>query len=84
MSSTNDPTHSQYLRTAADLKIVHMKKYLQLKMKTPANNQALLFEIVIVNGEKAIILDDQLTLKDVCQHFWDGQSDVVLHFRTVR
>mmetsp|Transcript_20907 Transcript_20907/g.48512 ORF Transcript_20907/g.48512 Transcript_20907/m.48512 type:complete len:302 (+) Transcript_20907:140-1045(+) len=74
----------QYLRTAADLKIVHMKKYLQLKMKTPTNNQTLHFEIVIVNGEKAIILDDQLTLKDVCQHFWDGKSDVILHFRTVR
>lgn len=73
----------QYLRTHEQLKVVHMKKYLTLKMKT-ADSQSLLFEIVIINGEKAIILDDQLTLKDVCQHFWDGKSDVTLHFRTVR
>lgn len=71
-----------YLRTSCELKIQHMKKFLGLKLSFESYRN---LEIIILAGQdpepKAVLLDDELTLKDVCQHFWDGKNDLVLYFR---
>lgn len=59
-----------------------MKKFLGLKLSFDSYRN---LEIIILAGQdpepKAVLLDDELTLKDVCQHFWDGKNDLVLYFR---
>uniref|UniRef100_A0A7S2H2F0 RING-type E3 ubiquitin transferase n=1 Tax=Octactis speculum TaxID=3111310 RepID=A0A7S2H2F0_9STRA len=68
----------EYLRTTSDLKVMHMKKFLAQKLNQGTQSN---FDIIVVSSEKAVIMDEQLTLKDVCQHFWDGRSDLILHYR---
>lgn len=55
-----------------------LKKFLSLKIDSEATS----LDLIVVAGNKGVVLEDQLALHDVCQHFWDGQSDLIVHYRT--
>ena len=57
MESTVSSLEREYLRTSCDLKVVHMKKFLGLKLSI---GQFHSFELVIVASDKAVILDEQV------------------------
>lgn len=33
---------------------------------------------------QVVVLDEYLTLKDIAMHFWDAQTELVLHFRLLQ
>ena len=68
----------EYLRSSSDVQVMHMKKFLCMKLGETCG-----FEIIIVASGKGVVLDDDLSLRDVCQHFWDGRSDLILHYRKI-
>ena len=39
-------------------------------------------EVVVFSGGQTVVLDDRLTLRDVCQYFWDEKKHLVLYYRT--
>ena len=68
------------------LQIQQLKKYVGLKLRFDSYRN---LEIVILAREDpdpkaallTYVLDDELTLQDVCQSFTDGENDPVLYFR---
>jgi|AntAceMinimDraft_5_1070358.scaffolds.fasta_scaffold19405_1 hypothetical protein len=39
------------------------------------------FDIAVIAAGKTLVLNSELTLKEVREHFWDGDNDLVLHFQ---
>jgi len=49
-----------------------------LLTKIPGKHE---FELSIVASGKSVALNQELTLKEVREHFWDGNGDLVLFFK---
>jgi len=49
-----------------------------LLTKIPGNHE---FEFSIAASDKTVVLNQELTLKEVREHFWDGNDDLVLYFK---
>jgi len=66
-----------YLRTSSDIKVHHLKSFLRARL----NQLGKAFEIMILQGNGAVVLDDDVSLCDVSEHFWNGQEDLNLSYR---
>lgn len=66
-----------YLRLSSEFKVRQLKKFLSAKL----GKQNVAFDLVVVAGSKCVVLEDHSSLHDVCQHFWDGQTDLIIHYR---
>lgn len=49
-----------------------------LLTKIPGKHE---FKLSIAASDKTVVLNQELTLKEVREHFWDGNGDLVLYFK---
>ena len=68
----------EYLRTASDLKISQLKKYLSIKLSVSGRRG---FDLMVATDDKIVILHDALSLSEIQRHFWRNDYELVVHFR---
>jgi hypothetical protein len=82
-----------FLRTSADVRVFELKDLifsrLEIsKMKHLASSGGITadsgLDIIVFSEGQVVILDDNLSLRDICQHFWDERDYLVLHYRYKR
>jgi len=70
----------EYIRTSGELKIIHLKKFLGIKLGFERFEE---FQIIIMAEGKGVILDESLTLDNIRNSILDSRSgEFVLHFKT--
>ncbi|GMH69147.1 hypothetical protein TrST_g2291 [Triparma strigata] len=70
----------EYIRTSSELKIIHLKKFLGIKLGFERFEE---FQIIIMAEGKGVILDESLTLDNIRNSILDSRSgEFVLHFKT--
>jgi len=68
--------HRECIRTSEEITIGHLKKFLGKKL---AYEPYYHFQIIItLSGGKPMILDDEITLKEVRREIWDRRSGTVM------
>jgi hypothetical protein len=76
-----DHLEREYIRSPCQMKVLHLKKFLSMKLGDTLSPVRL--EVIIIASNTGIVLNEKLSLRDICRHFWDGRSDLVLHYRKV-
>lgn len=72
----------EYLSTSDQLKVMHLKKFLGLKLKYKPIDD---FELLIALEDQCVVLNDHLSLAQILNTFAnDNDVEIILHYRLAR